>query len=291
MKNIFYLILTIVFVSCGEKEKPDTQNNEPAKTTSATTEINSTSKNDSLKKIYGYYVGEFIAVKYNEESPYTYSNKITVSIDSLKGDMLYGHSVVAGNERPFKGKYEYKNKVYSAKVTEPGDDKYDGEFTFEIFPEQQLIKGIWNSFKSDILVTMREYDLKKRDFAYNENNNIPPEKDFESLYEQNPKYPDKLEKISGDVSSINASNVLLRKSDVENLYKGDLEVIRNSIYARHGYSFKNRKMRYFFDNYIDWYMPVNTDIRNSLTDIEKKNIELLKRYEEHAENYYDEYGR
>ena len=66
---------------------------------------------------------------------------------------------------------------------------------------------------------------------------------------------------------------------------------RNSIYARHGYSFKNRKMRYFFDNYIDWYMPVNTDIRNSLTDIEKRNIELLKRYEEHAENYYDEYGR
>lgn len=50
-------------------------------------------------------------------------------------------------------------------------------------------------------------------------------------------------------------------------------------------------MRYFFDNYIDWYMPVNTDIRNSLTDIEKRNIELLKRYEEHAENYYDEYGR
>jgi len=243
MKNIFYLILTIVFVSCGKTEKPDTQSNEP-----------------------------------------------TVSIDSLIGDMLYGHSVVAGNERPFKGNYEYKNKTYSAKVTEPGDDKYDGEFIFDIFPEQQLIKGIWNSFKSDILVTMRKYDLTKRDFVYNENNNIPPERDFE-LYEQNPKYPDKLEKISGDVSSINASTVLLSKSDIENLYKGDLEVIRNSIYARHGYSFKNRKMRYFFDNYIDWYMPVNTDIRNSLTDIEKRNIELLKRYEEHAENYYDEYGR
>ncbi|MBK6538089.1 MAG: hypothetical protein IPG09_10035 [Ignavibacteria bacterium] len=82
MKNIFYLILTIVFVSCGKTEKPDTQNNEPTKTTSATTVDNSSSKNDSLKKIYGYYVGEFIAVKYNEESPYTYSNKITVSIDS-----------------------------------------------------------------------------------------------------------------------------------------------------------------------------------------------------------------
>ena len=110
MKNIFYLILTIVFVSCGKTEKPDTQSNEPINTISKTTEVKSTSMNDSLKKIYGYYVGEFIAVKYNEESPYTYSNKITVSIDSLIGDMLYGHSVVAGNERPFKGNYEYKNK-------------------------------------------------------------------------------------------------------------------------------------------------------------------------------------
>jgi hypothetical protein len=38
-------------------------------------------------------------------------------------------------------------------------------------------------------------------------------------------------------------------------------------------------------------MPVSTDVRNDLTDLEKKNIELIKRYEEHAEKYYDEYGR
>jgi len=38
-------------------------------------------------------------------------------------------------------------------------------------------------------------------------------------------------------------------------------------------------------------MPVSTDVRAQLTDLEKKNIDLIKRYEEHAEKYYDEYGR
>jgi hypothetical protein len=74
------------------------------------------------------------------------------------------------------------------------------------------------------------------------------------------------------------------------MYKGDLEIIRNAIYARHGYSFKNRKMRYVFDQ-IDWYNPVHVDIRSDLTDLEKKNIDLLKRYEGHAVTYYDSFGR
>jgi hypothetical protein len=141
------------------------------------------------------------------------------------------------------------------------------------------------------MVTKRTYSLGKRDFVYNKENRIPDEKDWNTLYEQNPRFPDKIELISAEISKINASNTLLTKSDVENLYKGDLEIIRNSIYARHGYSFQNRKMRYFFDNEIDWYMPVTTDVRNELTETEKKNIDLIKRYEDHAESYYDSYGR
>jgi len=74
------------------------------------------------------------------------------------------------------------------------------------------------------------------------------------------------------------------------MHKGDLEVIRNGIYARHGYSFQNRRNRYMFEQ-VDWYIPVSIDIRTELTDIEKKNIELLKRYEAYAETYYDDFGR
>ena len=101
---------------------------------------------------------------------------------------------------------------------------------------------------------------------------------------------DTSEYITSDSTKFNASTTLLTTKDVENMYKRDLEVIRNTIYARHGYSFQNREMRYFFDN-LTWYIPVSIDVTKELTDIETKNIKLLKRYEKHAASYYDNFGR
>jgi len=295
MKKVFILLIFALLVSCNKEtfkteDAPESKSVESG-SKEAAGEVRKTETPDSIKKMYGYYTGDFTAVKFNEESEFTYNNRITISLDSIVGDTLYGYSVAAGNNRPFAGKIDYINNSYQAKVSEPGDDKYDGEFSFTIYPDSQKIAGVWNSYKKDLMVTMREYNLEKREFAYNKNSSIPEGKNWNTLYESNPKFPDKIEQISGEISNINASNTLLKNSDVDNLYKGDLEVIRNSIYARHGYSFKNRKMRYFFDNSIEWYMPVSTDVRNNLTDIEKKNIDLIKRFEEHAENYYDEYGR
>ncbi len=71
----------------------------------------------------------------------------------------------------------------------------------------------------------------------------------------------------------------------------DLALMRNTIYARHGYAFKTRKYRYYFERKVDWYIPFSTDVRNTFTPIEKDNIELLKRYEKHARDYYDTFGR
>jgi 3'-phosphoadenosine 5'-phosphosulfate sulfotransferase len=38
-------------------------------------------------------------------------------------------------------------------------------------------------------------------------------------------------------------------------------------------------------------MPVFSDVTKDLTEIEKKNIALLLRYEENAKEYYDHFGR
>jgi len=92
------------------------------------------------------------------------------------------------------------------------------------------------------------------------------------------------------IFKINASNTLLTKQDVENLKRGDLYIIRNTIYARHGYSFRNRPLRVFFDR-EPWYIPVHNDIKKDLTDMEKENIKLLMKYEKNAKTYYDTFGR
>ncbi len=49
-------------------------------------------------------------------------------------------------------------------------------------------------------------------------------------------------------------------------------------------------MRYFFDR-VEWYIPVSVDVTKELTELEKSNIEILKRYENHAATYYDRFGR
>jgi hypothetical protein len=60
------------------------------------------------------------------------------------------------------------------------------------------------------------------------------------LYGSNPKFPDRVEQLTGEVTKYNGSTTELKES-LQNLYKGDLEIIRNAIYARHGYSFKTRR--------------------------------------------------
>ena len=245
--------------------------------------------------VFGAYVGEFTAATYDEKKNWTRFNKINISIDKISETEIEGHSVVAGNDRPFSGPYEViDGNKYKVEAKEPGDDKYDGVFFFTIDPDANTVSGTWESNDKSLAVTERKYELKRTTFAYDPDLDLPNIAWYE-LYDKHgglrsDEYPEE-EYLTDDVTKFNASNTELKKEDVENMYKGDLEVIRNSIYARHGYSFKNRRMRFVFDRYVDWYIPTNTDIRNDLTDLEKKNIDLLKRYEDHAENYYDYFGR
>jgi len=51
--------------------------------------------------------------------------------------------------------------------------------------------------------------------------------------------------------------------------KEDLEIMRNEIFARHGYCFKKKHLRKQFEN-KDWYIPNSVDIKNDLTEIEKR---------------------
>ncbi len=209
------------------------------------------------KDMLGFYVGMFG------------DNKISIVLDNLgDSNKVSGYSVVAGNDRKFKGKYvEDKTKnTYRFEVKEDGTNKYDGYFVFKIDPKNAdstgnlTVKGEWTPY--DKKMKGKKYSLVKKQFKYDATVGLYPE----------------------------ASTRLLTEKDVENMQKPDLRMSRNGIYARHGYSFKMKDMRTYFDGQ-DWYMPMHTDIRGNLTDIEVKNAELLRRYEKYAEEYYDGFGR
>lgn len=294
----FFFILFIFLLGCTPQEQ-DSNTEEAQNTSDNTVAPEDTTEpeaepEENTSNLLGYYVGVFYPVEFKEAYDIYHANKITISIDSLNAEdqTLYGHSIVAGNDRPFTGTYAPSDSGYVAQVKEPGDDNYDGAFNLLIKAEEEIVSGNWKAFKPELLSAPHtKFELKKREFAYDASVKLPDNISWTKLYDNSTNYgvPDG-EFLTQDVLKLNASERVLSKEDIENMYKGDLEVIRNSIYARHGYSFKNRKMRFVFDH-IEWYMPISTDIRDQLTSIEMQNIDLLKRYEQHSEKYYDIFGR
>lgn len=68
---------------------------------------------------------------------------------------------------------------------------------------------------------------------------------------------------------------LATASDVAGMSKADIRIMRNYIFARHGYKFKDQALAQYFSRY-SWYKPSRTDVTSLLNDVEKKNIAFLK---------------
>ncbi len=188
-------------------------------------------------------------------------NKITLLLTKADGTSVSGRSIVGGNDRPFDGTLTLENGVYKIVANEPGDHKDDGVFKFNVASANpNEVSGTWEA--NDPKRPEKTYTLQRRKFAYKANVGNWPQ----------------------------ASQRLLKTGDVENVMKSDLTMMRNEIFARHGFCFSRKELRQQFEN-EDWYVPNTVDIRGFLTDVEKKNITLIKRYEKYADDYGDEYGR
>ena len=189
-------------------------------------------------------------------------NKITMLIIKAQGDSILGRSIVGGNDRPFAGTFTEKDGIYSIVAKEPGDHKDDGVFTIYMNKDStDVVKGFWKANDKERPFS-KVYTLQRKKFEYKTDIGNYPE----------------------------SSQRLLRADDVENLPKRELEFMRNEIFARHGFCFKKKNLRQEFEMQ-DWYVPNTVDIKGFLTDVEKKNIQMIKRYEKYADDYGDEYGR
>ena len=263
---------------------------------------------DSIKWAKSIHASE--AFYWNRE------NKISIAFESFNEGKVIGYSVVAGNERSFVGEFCSTDSGFHFTVKEPGDNKHDGTFSF--FIKDTVLKGKWKAF-AKIDIQNRKYNLVKREFAYNanimldsnDNDNstnkfidwTKPEMSIEEIKTMKSKMTknqqDEYEEFEENTNfasatkaiyKINTSTTLLTEKEVANMKRGDLNILRNMIYARHGYSFKYRPLRVFFDKQ-SWYVPFSTNIKTELTETEKQNIQLLLKYEKNAKEYYDYFGR
>lgn len=273
-RTIFYLSILLLSISCSDDAKK-VADEVPAVVNEVTTETEETAKKSVIDpRSYGgeksesqSFIDEVAAESEGANSAELGywvgdfgDNMINIHLYEITAGNANGYSVCAGNFRPITGTFTNDKKAELVfEMTEPGDDKYDGKFEFTINTENMALSGKWTQFSDG---KEKEYELKKREFTYDPSVGEYPE----------------------------ASQRELTYVDVEDKTELELGIMRNEIYARHGYSFKNMDYRRYFED-TDWYMPLAVDVRDKLTDTEVKNIELIYEYESYFEEYYDDYGR
>lgn len=298
------LILSATLVSCSKEVKKE----EKAKTDSLASKKEV--EQEFHKEWYGIYTGDFdskpIATEYgNQIEEY---KKISVKINRITKDSVYGYSVVNGNQRPFRGIVNENTR--GLVLDEPGNGKSDGRFQLKL--KKDSLIGDWMAFdKSGVKHPEKTVKLIRKEFVYNPNFMLPKESSEDSEY-PNPvdwnggkvkkesyvnddgkteTYENTFYRSASDkVFVINASKQKLAEKDLKNLRKLDLQIIRNTVFARHGYSFKKATYRQFFEN-TDWYVAVSNNVDADLTPLEKENVALLARLEKYAEDHYDTFGR
>ncbi|MBV8327019.1 YARHG domain-containing protein [Chryseobacterium sp.] len=305
MKIVNYTLISLLTVSLASCKK-EGKTNESGKDSL-------TAKKDSViipeihKEYYGIYTGEFFGaekmIDETDGSEYeggTYK-KISLKINRITKDSVYGQSIVSGNQRPFRGIFNETSGSFI--LDEPGNDKTDGRF--EVKLKGDSLTGKWNAFnKTAVKAPAKDLKLVKKEFVYNPNFML--DKDSNLVDWSNPKefvekYTDDTGKTESYTTSknrvaseaifkLNASKQKLTEKDLKNLRKLDLEIIKNSVFARHGYSFKKETYRNFFEQ-TDWYIPVSNNVDHDLSPLEKENVALLSRFTKYAEDKYDSFGR
>lgn len=86
------------------------------------------------------------------------------------------------------------------------------------------------------------------------------------------------EDIEKDAFLFPSDSVLITEEELEKLDDKTVELIKNEIYARHGYIFTNRALKKYFESF-NWYEPSEEYSPNLLNPTEKANLKTIKKFQ------------
>lgn len=151
------------------------------------------------------------------------------------------------------------------------------EEVFSRFAESDLSEEAINKTYTNFVVK-KEYALQQQTQEA-QSSNADDYEDADDYEGDGDRTLDYLDKAPGD--DLWLSKNKLTENDIKNFRKWELEILRNSIFASHGYKFKRTDLFETFSN-TNWYHPSTSDmaeVLKSLNDIELYNIEFLKAHE------------
>lgn len=73
-------------------------------------------------------------------------------------------------------------------------------------------------------------------------------------------------------------SVLITDEELEKLDDKKIELIKNEIYARHGYIFTNQALKKYFESF-SWYKPNDDYSPKLLNQTEKANLKIIKKFQ------------
>lgn len=88
------------------------------------------------------------------------------------------------------------------------------------------------------------------------------------------------EKIPKDAFLFPSDSVLITDEKLESLDDKTIELIKNEIYARHGYIFTDRALKKYFETF-SWYKPNDDYSPKLLNQTEKANLKIIKKFQSH----------
>ena len=74
--------------------------------------------------------------------------------------------------------------------------------------------------------------------------------------------------------SCDQNHGVIDHQEIKNKSLDELRIMRNEIFARHGYIFKSDDLSKYFSSY-DWYAPKHDNVNHLLTEIDKANIAYI----------------
>ena len=223
--------------------------------------------NDILSKALMMREDAAVRTYFSEEFRGLYA-RVAEKDSHLDGPGFWNGNIWDGGQDGGPGKYTI------VRVSSPNDNKADAGVMFSYDMED---------YHSDNLITI-ELVFENGDW-YIDDVDANKQRMITYLKEDSSSDIDEVSSSEDSGKSQLRGNELsirkLTERDIEGLSSGELEILRNVVYARYGYLFQREDLRRFFLQY-SWYQPTNKDaneIYDNFTEIERYNIEFIKKHE------------
>ena len=201
----------------------------------------------------------------------------------------------------YDGSFKYGEKEGFWREIENGIDskgKYKGGKRFGLWEETSplsQVKGSYVNGKRDGFWEARYDDASykgyykndEKDGVWDENGEKIRYKNGKVVSESNNKeqpketFTNSSHPVIGEALFENLSKHRLSGSDLSSFAKSELRILRNSIFAKHGYIFKSEDLKMYFSQF-EWYKPEFNNVNHKLNSVEKENIKILKQAEDNG---------